>query len=554
MATGLSVCCLTRGHAAERTARILRLYRSVADEIVVAVDERCEEAVPVLSSVGDRLLTFPFAEPGDRAIPWLFANCRQEWILNVDDDEVPSAALLEVLPDLVRSDNVTHCWIGRRWLHPDVRRYLGEPPWVREYQLRLVLADPRFLQFSDEFHRPVVCSGPARFVSEPLWHLDTAVNSVESRRRKALEYERSRRGMRIASFSHNTGLYLPELRPGAMTLPVPPADLALIRAVLGEGGQSNERGPTGGRPIESATRGDVDRHWPGPPWPNTIYRARLELAERPAFMVAGVQQTVDVRVENRSDRVWRWGSEGRPAIRLSYRWEGIAEEPLHTHLPCDLDSGEQAVVPVHVLPPCAGGRYMLELDLLHEHVCWFGRPLRLPVEVRPRHRIALVGNGQGLAQALDALAEQPDAEPVLLRPDGACERLTDHPELPGLERLLVGADAPVGRARILWRTARVLASPERFLPGLGDCERLIVTGADWPTDAPPSRELWRLATTLVAARRLGVEVLVTGGIAPEARGPLDRFLQFVVSRLGRTAAAGGEAPAAAANGVTRRLR
>ena len=51
-----------------------------------------------------------------------------------------------------------------------------------------------------------------RFVDAPLWHLDTSINGYDARREKALMYERERRGMRIEGFSHNTGLYLPELR------------------------------------------------------------------------------------------------------------------------------------------------------------------------------------------------------------------------------------------------------------------------------------------------------------------------------------------------------
>jgi len=534
---------MTAGEAAGRTASILRLYRPVADEIVVAVDERRESAVPVLAAVADRVLTFPFEEPGDRPIPWLFASCRQPWILNVDDDEVPSRRLLAVLP-AVLVDDVTHCWIGRRWLHPDERTYLAEPPWAREYQLRLVRADSRFLQFSDEFHRPVVCHGPARYVEEPLWHLDTAVNGFERRRRKAMAYERARRGMRIASFAHNAGLYLPELRPKAATLPVPREDLAVIRRVL-EAPDVVAARAAPHLAVEHADRADLDRHWPGPPWPDSFYEARLELAERPPFLVAGVQQTIDVRVENRSDRTWRWNSEGRPAIRLSYRWTAAPDgDPLQTPLPCDAYPGESIVVPVHVLPPSAPGRHTLELDLVHEHVRWFGRTVRLPIEVRRRRRVAVAAQGEALERALDALFEPPDLEPVILRSGEPVDVPTGHPELPGLRSYLVGVDRPIPRVKALWRAGRVVATPRRFFPGLEGCELLVVAGRDWDEHAPVSRELLRVAATLAAARRLGVAVVVEDDLAPEARGPVDRLLLTAIRRLGKDEAAAAEAAAA----------
>ena len=134
----------------------------------------------------------------DQPIPWLFGLCSGKWILNIDDDEVPSPALIEMLPEIVARRDITHAWIARRWLYPTTDTYLAEPPWSTESQLRLFLADERFMQFSDVFHRPIVAYGPGLFIDAPLWHLDTAVNPVERRRPKATAYEFARPGMRIS--------------------------------------------------------------------------------------------------------------------------------------------------------------------------------------------------------------------------------------------------------------------------------------------------------------------------------------------------------------------
>ena len=71
--------------------------------------------------------------------------CSGDWILNVDDDEVPSEELLAALPELIAAADVTHYWLLRRWLWPDAARMIAEHPWTTDYQLRLVQNDPRLL-------------------------------------------------------------------------------------------------------------------------------------------------------------------------------------------------------------------------------------------------------------------------------------------------------------------------------------------------------------------------------------------------------------------------
>ena len=97
---------------------------------------------------------------------------------------MPSPRLVDALPAC--SSGATSPTRGSRGAgHPTRDTYVASPPWGTEFQLRLVLADERFLQFSDDFHRPVVCHGPSVYVDAPLWHLDTVLNPAANRRRKA---------------------------------------------------------------------------------------------------------------------------------------------------------------------------------------------------------------------------------------------------------------------------------------------------------------------------------------------------------------------------------
>ena len=92
----LSVATMTAGPG-PRLAALLATLRGVADEIVVAVDDRADPSVSAdLARVADRLVVYPYADPVDRPLRWLYGQCRSEWALLIDDDELPSLALIDV--------------------------------------------------------------------------------------------------------------------------------------------------------------------------------------------------------------------------------------------------------------------------------------------------------------------------------------------------------------------------------------------------------------------------------------------------------------------------
>ena len=533
----LSLCAMTRTGSA-RLAAVLELLRPLASQVVVALDERAEAQAARLAAVADEVILFPHRDPCDSPIPWLHAQCHGSWILNLDDDEVPSSGLLAHLPELLAAP-VTHWWLPRRWLVGTHETFLDEPPWVPDYQLRLYRNDPATLSFSDEFHRPVVVSGPAGFARDPLWHLDCILNPFERRRQKAIAYERARRGMRVAGLAHNGGFYLPELSPGARTSRVPRPDLRLIRTVLAE--PLPVAGTRQGS-VRRVSREEVDALWPGEPYDRSLYTATLTRVDTLARLPVLGRHTVTVAVENLSGRMWGRGSQASPLIQVGTRWLGedgdLVEDGIHTPLPADLPSGDSLDVPVHLRAPRRPGSYRLSIDLVHEHVRWFGSALEWTVHVVPAHRIALIGGGQPLEDALDRLQLEPELEPVIL---GRDETITSgrygHEHAPGLGGyLLAGIDdriGPVELAHLVVRTARLLrrarrlraAKPSAPLPNgaeecltsLTSCERLHVIGPDWRDGAALTRQLWRLAATAAAARRLGLAV----ESEPDALTPAD---------------------------------
>jgi hypothetical protein len=518
------VCCLTGGRDLARLAAILGLLRPVADEIVVGVDARARRSVGLLAGVADSVLLFSHAEPGDRPIAWLIRHCAGDWVFNIDDDEVPSAALVSELQSLTARTDVTHCWVARRWLYPDLSTFLDQPPWSAEYQLRLFSADDRSLRFTDEFHRPVACTGPARFVDAPMWHLDTALAAPEERLRKALRYERARRGMRIGAFSHNTGLYVPELHGDLDLAPVPSRELARIMDVL----LAPPR--RGGRiRVEEPSPAAIDREWPGAPHAPDLYHASISLLAPLPPLVGDVQQTIDVRIENRGGCIWRSGDH---AITLGTRWDGV--EGIRTALPADVLPGEGAVVPLHVIPPAEPGRHRLDVDLVHEHVRWFDRALRVDATVGRRRRILVAGAPGDLDEILDAIALVPGLEPTLVLEPG--EPDVGHPRIAGLGGYLFGPDGVDG-IRAVRRAAALPGRIRRGRDGLdgagplvsalrgADC--LIVVGDDVRADAPPTRDRLRTLALVVSARACGVPVWRVGS-GRRPRTSLDRALHRAV--------------------------
>jgi hypothetical protein len=535
MTTTLSVCVLTGGPA-DRVGALLDVLRGVADEVVVALDDRADDrTAAVLAARADTIVRYRYREPVDRPLRWLHALCSCDWILNVDDDELPSAELLAAIPDLIAADDVTHYWLLRRWLWPDGAHTIAEHPWTTDYQLRLVQNDERLLRFPSETHRPIEAIGPGRYVRAPLYHADLLLQPFERRLAKARKYEGLRPGKRVGGGPMNHVFHLPERREPA-TGPLPVADAAAVAAWL-----DARVADAPAVDVPHADDADVERLWAG--------RAvepdgRLELLDPPRRMLVGEQRTFDVAVTNASGSTWPWGERGEPAVRVSYRWLDAPGEGIRTALPADLAPGATQVVPVHVLAPPAPGRHRLSLDLVEEHVRWFERTVEVDVEVTRPPRVAFVGDdAAAVAAAVERLTEErPEAEPLVVTSRPA--PLHGSPHAPDLRAFLLedtrqGAAHDLAlvarRSRELLAAARarrrgepvrpLLRGGEEFLAAMQGATELRLVA---PATESGTLELLLQVATIRAARALGVEVVVEDGALVEPRGPVDRAIARAV--------------------------
>jgi hypothetical protein len=319
---------------------MLEPLREVADEIVIAADQRVDPAeVADYEAIADRVLRceFTFLEAH---LSWLHGECSGDWVFRLDGDEQASPELLTVLPELITAPDVRQYWFSRRWLDPRGRGWLDELPWAPDYHNRLVRNDPS-LRFEGFLHTNAVPEYPASYRPEPFYHHLCRLETREERLAHGLFYEiRRPHILAPGGGPANARFYLPER-------------FARRRSKGLSQGPANRRSGS------------------------------MRLLEPDLRMYEGEVRGLFVEVRNESNLDWPGGME-EPLVLLSYRWR---EDPIgreRTPLPAPLAQGESAIMPVTVTAPPECGRYRLELDLVHEHVRWLNAGVDAKVDVVAR--------------------------------------------------------------------------------------------------------------------------------------------------------------------------
>src|SRR4051812_959144 len=384
MAPTVSFCMTTRGPL-PRITRLLELVRPYVDEIVLAVDRTGNlDVLDACADLVDRLVTFDYAAPPCRNIGFLQHECSADWLLRFDDDEVPSRALLDGLAELVADRRPTHYGLSRRWLHPDAGMYVLSPPWLPDYQLRLVRNVPGIWRFTGEMHDGAIVLGERRLVDRPIYHADLLLLDVDARRRKAEKYERLRPD-HLAEGVPVNAIYVPEDWESVETTAVPQQERARLARVLAPDA-APARGGRERPPLPHVSLEQIDRFNTNRAVGDGAYRARLGFV-RPVVRVApGIVREQEVRVENLGDEVWPWGADATPPIRLGYRWRAKATDEVlgegpRTPFTESIPPGASSLQKLVVEMPAEPGRYVFEADVVHERVRWFDCAARLDVEV-----------------------------------------------------------------------------------------------------------------------------------------------------------------------------
>ncbi len=365
----LSVCCLTSDPGA-RVAAIMRQLRPVADEIVVAVDSRLDpERLGRYAEFADRLLRYEFVDSTEQAAPCIVSQCTGDWVLRIDGDEVMAPALVERLPELTSARDVFQYWLPCRWLFPDARHYLAQPPWHFS-AARLVRNDPATLWHGGLSHGQFEPTFPSVYLGEGFYHLSLLVHDLAYREAKVARYLsiQSTHDHRVLEVDLNA-FYLPERDRtfGIAPLPVPSEDHAAIEEVLAASGEELPGPPT--EEIMMLSWHEIQRTWPRRTLSGETYRGTIEAFERALRLYEGQQRPITVRVTNTGAEHWP-GLNREPWIKLAHRWPATngsaAGAWSETCLPAGLAPGASALVPVAIEAPVSAGRHTLELALVHE--------------------------------------------------------------------------------------------------------------------------------------------------------------------------------------------
>jgi hypothetical protein len=379
----LSICLIT-ADPAERIATILEPLRPYADEVLIAADSRVDdETLAGYGALADRSFRIEHVL-AERHLAWMFAQCSGDWILRLDGDEFPSAAFVRRLPELLSSREVQQFWIRRAWLYPDPDRVLDRAPWSEDFVNRLMRNDET-LRVCGRQHMDAEPVTPREFIQERIYHLDLLMASHEQRRDKAVRYEVAFPGLLAQGGGRiNEAFYLPELRSSLKLGPVPDEDRTSIARMLAA------RPATGLPPVVEdvpfVSLEEMDRCWEGRPVADSAYRARIEPCGPTVSLTPAESRSVYLHVSNDGTERWPSRLKEEPAIRLGYRWLNLdgsphIEEGPRSPFPRAVRPGEQVLAPLDVVAPADPGEYLLEADIVHEDVRWFGCACRIPARV-----------------------------------------------------------------------------------------------------------------------------------------------------------------------------
>lgn len=538
--TTLSVCTFTNDPLAA-VATSLGAFRDVADEIVAVVDaDAPTNGLDALDAVCDRVVIAPFIWPLEANLAWLEDRCSGDWVLRVDGDEVPSAALLRRLADRSWADDVTHAFVTRRWLIGDTSTMLDQAPWWIDPQCRLVrrgVVD--WAATASEVHGVPVIPGPSRLLVEPVYHLDLIVTSHVDRLDRARRYETANPGLLTeGGRPQNVAYYLPEAhRATLVTTPVPSEDRDLLDAVA--------RGFTETGAVAHVRVPEVSRVDPRPSRNTVGLSFHTPAATR---HVEGSRATMTVTVTNRSDHTW--SRSDRSPVQIGARILNAVGAPVAPEtrrgLPGRVRPGQSETVDLHIGPMPGPGSYHVSIGALREGVAWFEPTLDVPVEVTRRPRILLssgispdrhLGDDMIVTTVLDALQlAAMDLEVTLLADDpaGATARF-GVPAIGRAPTTIPGDTRPGSVLRAFRRfreDARRVAKGaiplhEEHIPllsALGAGDALVVLGAGWFTSAFRRDGMAPHFFEIEAAHELRCPVVFEAGSVGPFTGLTDRVV------------------------------
>jgi hypothetical protein len=193
-----------------------------------------------------------------------------------------------------------------------------------------------------------------------------------------------------------------------------------------------------------------------------------------------------------------------------------------------------------VIPPTAPGRYALGVDLVREHVHWFGDEQRIEVEVRSVSRIGILvdpleaSRAVGIARTLTASI--PDAELTLLARDPESTRAaTGYPA--GLDPTVAALrDRP---PQLLLAAARHTARRSALTTGR-PLDVVVIAGISRLSGSGGRREALALAAVIRSLAQAGVAMVAVESTDPGTQDPVARLTTRALALVDERVEAGAE--------------
>jgi len=385
MAPTLSLCLMTPGPP-ERVRALLECCRGVVDEVVLVVDDSGDlDTLDACADLADRRFLVASSSIVS-TLGWMLHQCRGDWILRLDDDEIPSAALLEALPGLIADRFPTNIAFHRRWLYPGGGSHIVTRPWRPDFQVRLVRNVPGIWTFPGLGHGALDVQGERRFRAEALYHADCILRPVQARRAKRARFAALQPDLNADGVPANE-VYVPEDHD-VETAEVPAADAAFIERVLGGCPAPSRLTALDPAPPRAVAYTEIERLISSRGVTAQAYAGHVALEDPPTTLAAGCGHHLEVVARNDGSEWWS-PRDRPPRIRLGCQWldphSGRPAAPEDRALFTEtVRPGQSTRVWALLVAPERPGRYVLEIDLVHEEVRWFGFPARAHVIVERR--------------------------------------------------------------------------------------------------------------------------------------------------------------------------
>lgn len=365
---------ITRGPA-DRVASILDFIRPHVDEIVVAADAAGDEALEGLrGNPADKVVWFDSPGTLESVLPWALRQCSADWLLRIDDDEVPSLRLIE---ELRGSDGeATHALVPLRWLWPTADSFWASPPLGQNHRLRVCRNMPGLWRQDPGAHHDLEVLGSHRVLTGPIYHGVSLLLDEQDRRDKAARYEAMTPGLLMEDLPTNA-LYVPEDVDGIQVGRVEPEDVDAIAAMLATRSIGTFSRRTATVPSSELLS------WTTGPVLDAAHEGSVRIVEPPREMATGCAHSLLIEVTNGSLVGWPSERIADSPIRVAVEWMGIGPMP-RVLLPCVIPPGASRRIHTVVVAPEHVGPWRLNVRLVHEYVAWFGDGEEVTVDIVER--------------------------------------------------------------------------------------------------------------------------------------------------------------------------